>query len=93
MNSILQDKKECFITHRTYSLHKHHIYGGANRRISEEHGFYIWLVPELHNMSDKGIHFNKDFDLRIKRLCQIEYEKTHSRDEFMQLIGRNYLYD
>lgn len=93
MNSILQDKKECFITHRTYGLHKHHIYGGANRRISEEHGFYIWLVPELHNMSNKGIHFNKDFDLRIKRLCQREFEKTHSRDEFMRLIGRNYLYD
>lgn len=93
MNSILQDKKECFITHRTYGLHKHHIYGGANRRISEENGFYIWLVPELHNMSNKGIHFNKDFDLRIKQLCQREYEKTHSRDEFMQLIGRNYLYD
>ena len=93
MNSILQDNKECFITHRTYGLHKHHIYGGANRRISEEHGFYIWLVPELHNMSDRGIHFDKGFDLWIKQLCQTEYEKTHSRDEFMALIGRNYLYD
>lgn len=89
--SILQKEKECFITHRAYGLHKHHVYGGANRRISEENGFYIYLIPELHNMSDKGIHFNKEFDLMIKRKCQAEYEKTHTRSEFMALIGRNYL--
>lgn len=91
MRSILQDKKECFITHRTYGLHKHHIYGGGNRRISEREGFYIFLIPELHNMSDKGIHFDKGFDLWVKQLCQKEYEKTHTRQEFMDLIGRNYL--
>lgn len=93
MKSILQDKKECFVTHREYGLHKHHIYGGANRRISEQHGFFIYLIPELHNMSDKGIHFNKDFDLEVKQLCQREYEKTHTRAEFMALIGRNYIDD
>lgn len=91
--SILQPSKECFITHRTYGLHKHHIYGGPNRRISETHGFYIYLIPEYHNMSNKGIHFDKDFDLKVKRLCQAEYEKTHTRQEFMALIGRNYLDD
>ena len=42
-------------------------------------------------MSDKGIHFDKDFDLKVKRECQMEYEKTHTRQEFMALIGRNYL--
>ena len=93
IKSILQHEKECFVTHRRYGLHKHHIYGGPNRRISEENGFYIYLIPELHNMSDEGIHFNKEFDLRIKRLCQAEFEKTHTRAEFMALIGRNYLDD
>ena len=77
--SILQQEKECFVTHFKYGLHKHHIYGGPNRRISEREGFYIWLVPRFHNMSDDGIHFNKEFDLRVKRLCQAEYEKTISR--------------
>lgn len=91
MNSILQSEKECFITHRKWGLHKHHIFGGPNRQISEKNGFFIWLIPQLHNMSDEGIHFNKEFDLRIKRLCQAEFEKTHTRDEFMALIGRNYL--
>lgn len=92
-DSILQAEKECFVTHKKYGLHKHHIYGGPNRRISEANGFYIYLIPFYHNMSDQGIHFNKAFDLRIKRLCQLEYEKTHTREEFMALIGRNYLDD
>lgn len=91
MKSIMQDKKECYITGREYGLHKHHIYGGANRRISERHGFYIYLIPELHNMSNNGIHFDKKFDLQIKRECQRVYEKTHSRREFIELIGRSYL--
>lgn len=91
MKSILQNEKVCFITHREYGLHKHHIYGGPNRRISEKHGFYIYLIPEYHNMSNKGIHFDKEFDLRVKRLCQKKFEETHTREEFIALIGRNYL--
>jgi hypothetical protein len=30
-------------------------------------------------------------DLLLKRLCQVVYEKDHSREDFMKLIGRNYL--
>lgn len=92
--SIMQDKRECYITKKKYGLHKHHIYFGfANRRISEEHGFWVWLTPELHNMSNDGVHFNTAFDLSLKRECQKKYEETHSREEFMKLIGCNYLED
>lgn len=91
MKSILQDGKRCFITGRINGLHKHHIYGGPNRKISEKNGFYIYLVPEYHNMSNKGIHFDKEFDLEVKQMCQRKYEETHTREEFMNLIGRNYL--
>ena len=91
MNSILQDEKKCYVTGDTRNLHKHHIYGGPNRPISEKNGFFIWLKPELHNMSSHGIHFNKDWDLEMKRKCQSKYEETHTREEFMALIGRNYL--
>ncbi len=92
MKSILQDGKECYITHRKYPLHEHHIFfGTGQRKISEANGFKVWLIPELHNMSDKGVHFNRPFDLRLKQDCQRKFEETHSREEFMQLIGRNYL--
>lgn len=44
MKSIIQSRKECYITKSTTNLHKHHILEGtANRRISEEDGMWIWL--------------------------------------------------
>ena len=101
MNSILQDEKECFITGRKEGLHKHHIYGNANRPISEEQGFYVWLSPEYHNMSDEGVHFNHAFVICLKKMCQFAYETKlvldqgisyeSARDRFMRIIGRSYL--
>lgn len=41
-------------------------------------------------MSDAGVHFDRALDLYLKREQQREYEKTHSREDFMRLIGKNY---
>ncbi len=87
----MQNRKECFYTGRAYPLHKHHIYAGKNRQISEQNGFWVWLIPELHNMSGCGVHSDKELDLQLKQICQRKYEETHSRADFIKLIGRNYL--
>lgn len=91
MNSILQTRKQCYITHSTVGLHKHHIFGGANRNISEANGFWVWLRDDLHNMSRDGVHQDYKLNLKLKQDCQRKYEKTHNRQEFMSLIGKNYL--
>lgn len=93
--SVLQGKvKECYITGRTDALHRHHIYfGSANRAVSDKYGFWVWLIPELHNMSDMGVHNgNAELDLKLKQECQKQFEADgHTREEFMALIGKNYL--
>lgn len=90
--SILQKDKKCLVCGDTVGLHLHHVYRGyANRKISDKLGFVVWLCGKHHNLSNDGVHFNKDLDLMIKKACQREYEKTHTRDEFMNHIGRNYL--
>lgn len=91
--SILQSSKECYVTGSTDDLHQHHIYRGVNRKISDKHGFFVWLRSDWHNGADYGVHGKdgKDLDILLKQLCQIEFEKVHSREEFMALIGRNYL--
>lgn len=92
MDSILQDKKECYICKTTQGLHSHHIYGGvANRKISEQNGFKVWLCGKHHNLSNEGVHFNRELDLYLKRTCQEKFEQTHSRNDFYKLIGRNYI--
>lgn len=94
MQSILQGSKECFFTGATERLHKHHIFfGTADRKTSEQNGFWVWLRWDyhIHYSENATPHNNREVDLYLKRLCQKEYEKTHSRAEFMKLIGRNYL--
>ena len=93
--SIMQDTKECFQTGRTDNLALHHIYPGtARRKISDENGFWVWLTAEWHN-GDSRIsvhhHPNEGLDMQLKQECQRVYEQTHSREEFIALIGRSYL--
>ncbi len=93
MKSILQTKKRCFICNKANCLHEHHIYfGSAKRRISEANGFKVWLCLE-HHTGTFGVHGIKGYetDKYLKKVCQMKYEETHSREEFMKLIGRNYL--
>lgn len=91
-DSILQTERECFITGATTGLHRHHIYfGNPNRKISEKNGFWVWLRQDWHNGASYGVHFNRSLDLELKRMCQQKFEETHTRQEFIRLIRKNYL--
>lgn len=91
-NSIMQDQKECFLTGKTYGLHKHHIYEGTGRRkLSEQYGCWVWLSPEWHNMSDNGVHFNKKLDTKLKQECQRRFESIYGHEKFMAVFGKNYI--
>lgn len=91
MKSILQDEKVCYISGATTNLHKHHVYEAYNRKNSEKYGFYVYLRADLHNLSSNGVHFNRELDLELKRLCQAKFEESHTREEFLKIIGKNYL--
>lgn len=52
IKSIMPDDDRWLI-HAFPGLHKHHIFGGSNRSLSEKDGLFIYLPPELHNMSNK----------------------------------------
>ena len=91
--SIMQSEEECFVTKaQGIKLDRHEIYfGTANRKISKENGFWVWLTPALHNMSSIGVHFNREFDLQLKTACQRKFEEIHTREEFRKLIGKSFL--
>ena len=92
MKSILQTEKKCFVCGKTYDLAVHHVYEGtANRRVSDATGMTIFLCHYHHNMSDEGIHFNKELDLSVKRYAQEIYEREHTREEFRSLFGKSWL--
>lgn len=82
----------CYFCHTEYDLHEHHIFEGtANRKISEKYKMKIKLCGKHHNLSDEGVHFDKAKDIELKQLAQREFEKRFSHEEFMKVIGRNYI--
>lgn len=94
MKSILQTEKECYVCHTTWDLHDHHVFEGGtngNRKMSEKFGLKIYLCAYHHNMSDEGIHFNKELELQVKRMAQEVFEQTHTREEFRKYFGKSIL--
>ena len=88
--SILQAERTCLICGSPYT-EVHHIYfGHGRRRISDSNGFIAYLCPE-HHRGRYSPHGNREADLRLKERCQRVFEKTHSRQEFIALIGKSYL--
>lgn len=91
MKSILQEDKECFVCRTTQNLEDHHIFFGSNRKVSEKHGFKVWLCNYHHTGSNKSVHRDHEVDLTLKRICQKKYMEKHSEEEFIELIGKSYL--
>jgi hypothetical protein len=92
MKSILQSEKGCYMTADTSNLHKHHIFGGSNRKWSEKYGLWVWLRCDWHNLADYGVHFNKQLDVELKEYAQTKFEEVHgTREDFMRIFGRNFL--
>lgn len=98
--SILQQKDgTCYLCrklHGDYSvkkgIHEHHVFdGNPNRSISEAEGFKVYLCTDHHLYGSEAVHRNHEMMLLVQQDCQREYEKTHTREEFMKKIGKNYL--
>ena len=92
MKSIVSNKKECLVCHTAQGLHLHHIYeGSANRKKSDKYGCWCYLCGRHHNLSNEGVHFNKDLDLKIKRMCQEKFKEAYPDEDFVKVFKRNYL--
>jgi hypothetical protein len=81
----------CYVCGTNQNIHCHHVFGGRNRKISEKYKMKVYLCAAHHNMSDYGVHFNPELDMRLKQMAQIKFEELYSRKEFIQLFGKNYL--
>lgn len=92
MKSIIQENKECWVCGTIYGLHDHHIiYNTANRRLSEKYGLKVWLCGKHHNLSNEGVHFNRELDMRLKQLAQKRFEEEYPNESFLRIFGRNYI--
>lgn len=71
------------------------IFGGPNRQRSIKRWIgVIFLNTEMHNMSNAGIHFNKqfmDYTLELDNLLKLEYYNTRLKMIYIKEYGKSYI--
>lgn len=94
MKSIISNNKYCFICGINQGLHKHHIiHGSANRKKSDEDGLWIYLCGKHHNLSNEGVHNNKNLDLSLKKMAEKRWLEFYgkSEEDFIKRYGKTYI--
>ena len=64
-------------------LDTHEVYGGSNRQRSIQHNFVKTLCRECHSNPEVISNLRIDF--------QKEFEKDHTREEFISITGKSYI--
>lgn len=72
-------------------LHEHHVFGGPNRKHSEEYGLKVYLCPQCHLYGRHAAHKNKNTALLLHMHGQRAFEQEHTREEFVAIFGRRYI--
>lgn len=90
--SIIQTVKRCAVCHTTLDLHRHHIFAGSDRALSEKYGLTVWLCARHHNMSSEGVHNNIALDRKLKAIAQRRAMKHYgwSVEDWLKIFRRNY---
>lgn len=71
---------------------EHHVFFGSGlRKVSEEKGFKVDLCKKHHGESKEGVHGSRAVRISLCKIFQEEYEKTHTHEEWMEIVGKNYL--
>lgn len=79
-------------TERREGLHRHEIFfGEKHRSLSIKYGLVVFLTPEMHNMSNRGVHFNSELDQELKSRGQRACEEHYPELNFFDIFSRNYL--
>lgn len=88
---IPDGEEVCYITGLEVHCEFHHVLGGTKirRKRSEAIGAWVWVTPEEHHKlhdTPEGMEKLKE----LRKECQTEFEKTHTRKEWMGLFHKNY---
>ena len=86
---ITQISEFCFLCGRR-ATEVHHIYGGANRGLSEKYGLTVPLCHACHNEPPHGAHHNKETADMLKAIGQVRFEQEYPNLDFREIFGKNY---
>lgn len=89
MQSIIQHKPGCKVCGNPNTETHHVLFGRGNRALSERFGLTVELCPD-HHRGPAGPHFDREFDLALKKEAQEAFEREHPEKDFLRIFGRSY---
>ena len=75
-------------------LDKHHVFGGANRKLSEKYGAVVYLCHNrCHENGPEAVHRNAESKRRLQAETQerLMEENGWTVEDFRGVFGRSYL--
>lgn len=92
MNSIIQDKKECYFCKSQVALQKHHCIFGSSRKNADKYNLWVWLCLECH-LGTFGVHGIKGLERKkkLQEVAQMKFESIYSHELWMKVFRKNYL--
>lgn len=99
MKSIIQEDKErcylCGMNAYFEPLDEHHVYGGANRKLSEKYGLKVYLHhSRCHIFNPKtAVHANEKLNRELKADVQAKAMEHYgwTVEDFIKIFGKSYL--
>lgn len=92
--SIIDGKKKCYLCGREGDLQLHHaLHGGANRRLADEDGLWVWLCHRCHmDLHDRGEGDKELQALAEKKWIEWNYpnDPEKGQEEFIKRYGKSY---
>lgn len=97
MKSIVQpDRMKCFLCGRNahadyWGLDEHHVYGGPNRKLSEEYGLKVYLCHSTCHLygAHKSAELSRQLKAEVQQIAMEHYGWTV--DDFRRIFGKSYL--
>lgn len=74
-----------------YTEEHHVLFGSGLRANSEKEGLKVDLCLNHHRVGKDAVHNNKAMREKLCLIAQVEYEKTHAREEWKAFSKKNYL--
>lgn len=70
---------------------EHHIFGAANRKLSEKYGLKVQLCIYHHREGKEAVHNNHEKMMLLKALGQQAFNEHYPDKDFMKIFGKNYI--
>lgn len=92
LHSVFTDDMDHCMYTGMAPVERHHIFGGANKKRSEQYGFIAPLRPDLHPNGVFAGQSAKAVDTALKTKAQTYYEEHYgTREDFIKEFGKSYL--